>query len=105
MSQLGQKAIDCLEVASFRVGSPQRYRRLSLAADRWSWKALNKKMDELVDRGYIEALRGGTASGALTRKGREALAAGGGIDACGAGDDVVGTRLREAAARMRQEQP
>ena len=74
MPALQEKARTLLAIAAMKIGSPERCAALELAAKRYSWRAINKKMEELVDRGYVEPLRGGAAQGNLTAKGVEALA-------------------------------
>jgi predicted transcriptional regulator len=71
---LQEKARTLLVIADMKVGSPERWAALQVAAERYSWRAINKKMEELVDRGYVEPLRSGTAQGNLTAKGKDALA-------------------------------
>jgi len=70
---LKEKALDCLAAAALPIGSPERVASLDRAATKWSWRALDLKMEELVARGYIEPLLGGTAQGNLTVKGRAVL--------------------------------
>lgn len=69
---LGQKAIDCLHIAEARPGSDERKRRAAEASARWSEKAVERKMEELVGRGYMEC--GVNAWGGwLTVKGKAEL--------------------------------
>ncbi len=73
---LSKKAIDCLAVAERGGdGDPYEWRlRYDVACGKYSEKAVNKKMQELADRGYIEC--GVSArTGWLTQKGKNALAA------------------------------
>ena len=42
---------------------------------KWSRKAIDVKLGELIERGYIEPLIGNTACGLLTPKGHRALEA------------------------------
>jgi len=72
---LKDKALDCLELAALPVGSEARLFKLRELATRYSMKAVETKLQELVDRGYIEALRQGSAVGGLTPKGAAALEA------------------------------
>ena len=72
--QLQQKAIDLLGVAALEIGSEERIDRIEELAKTYSWKAIDRKMEELVDRGYVERLKAGIAAGGLTEKGRAALA-------------------------------
>lgn len=74
MSKLQQKAIDCLRVAALPIGSKERLALIDEVVACWSYKAAAIKMDELVERGYVEPLKFGMASGNLTEKGRLALA-------------------------------
>lgn len=71
--RLQAKALECLRVAALTIGSPERLQALDEVSSRWSWRALAVKFDELVERGYIEPLKGGTACGGVTEKGRHAL--------------------------------
>ncbi len=73
MTPLHEKALTCLAFAALPIGTPERVAAIAAACDRWSPKAVRAKVEELVDRGYIEPLLSGTACGALTPKGLAAL--------------------------------
>jgi len=66
---LKDKALDCLELAALPVGSEARLFKLQELARRYSAKAVDAKLEELVERGYIEI------AGGLTPKGAAALEA------------------------------
>lgn len=75
MVTLQPKALACLAFAALPIASPERLAAIQAACDRWSFKAISAKVEELVARGYIEPLRHGTACGYLTEKGLSALTA------------------------------
>jgi hypothetical protein len=66
----GRKMIDCLEVAELFKGmlTPDFEMRYQQACQRWSEKAVNRKLAELEQRGYL-------TNGRLTLMGRQALEA------------------------------
>lgn len=72
---LSRKSIACLELAEITPKTDPRFENTyELTCELYSEKAVNRKMQELVDRGYIAS--GYTArTGHLTGKGRAALAA------------------------------
>ena len=75
VTTLQPEAVACLAFAALPIASPERLAAIQAACNRWSFKAIARKVEELVDRGYIEPLRHGTACGYLTEKGLTALAA------------------------------
>lgn len=71
---LGEKALDCLELASMPIASPERMARYWLLAGIYSEKAVIAKLEQLAAKGLIEY--GVAASyGWLTDAGRTALGA------------------------------
>lgn len=72
MVKLSQKTIDCLLIADKTDSTwSEKY---NIACDKYSEKAVYRKMEKLAGRGYIEY--GVSArTGWLTEKGREVLAA------------------------------
>ena len=75
MTQLGQKAIDCLKLAELHGRWDWEWDEHYMAiCERYSEKAVTVKMVELANRGYIEY--GVSArTGWLTEKGKAALEA------------------------------
>lgn len=70
--RLGEKAMVCLRIAELPIGSAAREEAMARASVQFSAKAVYTKMNELVDRGYLEY--GVSVRGCwLTDKGREAL--------------------------------
>ncbi len=72
-ARLEEKALDILRFAALPVGSVQRVEAIERAAEKWSWRAIDRKTQELADRGYVEHLLSGCACGSITDKGRAAL--------------------------------
>lgn len=68
-----QKALDCLEVCGMAFGRP-RADAMHALMQAYSSKAIERKLYELAERGYIE-FGGSPFGGWLTEKGRATLRA------------------------------
>ncbi len=73
MTDLKQKAIDCLKLASIRPArSPEWSEHYAGICARYSEKAVIRKLEELADRGYVDYGVSPRVAW-LTEKGEEAL--------------------------------
>lgn len=74
MTTLRDKALAIMRFVALPATSHERRRFYEAACARWSEKAIDRKCEELADRGYLEY--GVSArTGWLTDKGRQALQA------------------------------
>jgi repressor of nif and glnA expression len=70
---MNEKAIDCLNYAAMELCSEERMDKYEQLCAKYSEKALRRKLEKLMDEGYVE-YGVGPGGAWLTEKGEETLA-------------------------------